>query len=75
MLMAHALRSLGADATALQVRDFLIHLKGYAGINGIYDFEKVPQRGVDIEDAVVTRWSPQANTWQVVSKPTGAPLQ
>jgi branched-chain amino acid transport system substrate-binding protein len=75
MLMAHALRSLGPDATAPQIRDFLAHLKAYAGINGIYDFEKVPQRGVDIDDAVVTRWSPQANTWQVVSKPTGVPLE
>jgi hypothetical protein len=28
-----------------------------------------------IADAVVTRRSPAANTWQVVSKPTGIPLQ
>jgi len=75
MLMAHALRTVGPDATAAQIHDFLVHLKGYAGINGIYDFERVPQRGVDIDDAVVTRWSPQANTWQVVSKPTGVPLE
>jgi len=75
MVLIHALQSLGPDATAVQVRDFLVHLKGFAGVNGIYDFEKSPQRGLDVSDTVVTRWSSEAKTWRVVSKPTGIPLE
>ncbi len=74
MLVVHALRTLGTDASAQQIRDFIGHLKGYAGIDGIYDFDKVPQRGLDVSNAVVTRWSAQAKTWQVVSKTAGQPL-
>lgn len=74
MLIVDALRTLGPSATATQIRDFLVHLKGYAGIDGIYDFPKVPQRGLDVSNAVVTRWSPEAKTWQVVSKQAGEPL-
>jgi branched-chain amino acid transport system substrate-binding protein len=74
MIVAHALRTLGPNATAPQLRDFIAHLRDFAGVNGIYDFTKEPQRGLDVSATVVTRWSPQAKTWQVVSKPTGVPL-
>jgi branched-chain amino acid transport system substrate-binding protein len=74
MLVVHALRTLGTNASATQIRDFLVHLKGYAGLDGIYDFEKVPQRGLDVTNAVVTLWSKQAKSWGVVSKPAGEPL-
>jgi branched-chain amino acid transport system substrate-binding protein len=74
MVVAHALRALGTGASAEQIRDFLVHLKDYAGVDGIYDFEKVPQRGLDVSNAVVTLWNKNAKTWEVVSKPAGEPL-
>lgn len=74
MILVAALRSLGPDANAAQIRGYLAALKGFAGVNGIYDFVKQPQRGLDVSDTVVTRWSSDAKTWQVVSKPTGIPL-
>jgi branched-chain amino acid transport system substrate-binding protein len=74
MLVVHALRTLGIGATAEQIRDFFVHLKGYAGVDGVYDFEKVPQRGLDVSNAVVTLWNKDAKTWEVVSKPAGEPL-
>lgn len=74
MLVVHALRALGTGASAEQIRDYLIHLKDYAGVDGIYDFEKVPQRGLDVSNAVVTLWNKDAKTWQVVSKAGGEPL-
>ena len=74
MIVVHALRKLGPQATAVQLRDFIGHLKGYAGADGIYDFERVPQRGLDVSNAVITLWDPKAQTWQVVSKPGGTPL-
>jgi branched-chain amino acid transport system substrate-binding protein len=75
MIVNHALRTLGTTATAAQLHDFIEHLQGYAGIDGIYDFTKVPQRGLDVSAAVVTRWSDTAKTWQVVSKAAGVPLE
>jgi branched-chain amino acid transport system substrate-binding protein len=74
LLIVDALRKLGPNATAVQVRDHLAKLQGFAGISGLYDFPKIPQRGLDEKDAVVTRWVPEQKTWVVVSKPTGIPL-
>ena len=74
MIVIDALRKLGPGATAEQMREHVAHLKNYAGIDGIYDFDRVPQRGLDVNDAVVTLWSPAKKTWQVVSQPAGAPL-
>lgn len=74
VIIIDALRKLGPTATATELRDYLVHLKGQAGVNGIYDFEKVPQRGLDIDDTLVTRWRPQEKRWEVESKPAGLPL-
>lgn len=74
MVVIDALRKLGPDVPAEQLRDYLSKLKGYAGINGFYDFTKVPQRGLGEDACVVTVWAPAKNTWAIVSKPGGAPL-
>ncbi|HZS85207.1 MAG TPA: ABC transporter substrate-binding protein [Stellaceae bacterium] len=74
MIVIDALRKLGPNATAAQLRDHIGHLKAYAGINGIYDFDAAPQRGLDVSDAVVTLWNPAAQVWEPVSEPAGAPL-
>jgi branched-chain amino acid transport system substrate-binding protein len=74
MLVIDALRHLGANAGAQQVRDYVAGLDGFAGVNGIYDFPKDPQRGLDVQGAVMTLWSPEKQTWELVSKPTGIPL-
>ena len=74
VLSVEALRSVGAAAKPEQVRAYLAGVKGWAGINGIYDFTNVPQRGLDENDAVVTRWQPDGGKWVIVSKPGGAPL-
>ena len=69
-----ALRQLGPNATAAQLRDYLAKLSGYAGIDGVYDFTKEAQRGLTVDDAVVTQWNPDAKTWEPKSQPAGAPL-
>lgn len=74
MIITQALRTLGPDASASQVRDYIVHLKDFAGIDGIYDFETVPQRGLSVKNAVVTEWSAQAKMWNVVSELSGIPL-
>ena len=74
MIVVAGLRKLGTETSAAQLKDLIEHLKGYGGVSGLYDFEKVPQRGLDVASAVVTRWDPAAQEFAVVSKPGGAPL-
>ena len=74
LLVVAALRKLGPDATAEQVRAALAGTTGVAGLAGVYDFPKDPQRGLDDSNAVVTLWDMAAKRWTVVSHPRGAPL-
>ena len=74
MIVVDALRHLDPNPSAAQVRDYIARLKGFAGINGLYDFPNSPQRGLGINEVIVTRWSPTDQTWEVVSEPTGIPL-
>ena len=75
LIVVDALRKLGAGVTPVQLRDHIAGLKGFAGIDGMHDFAKSPQRGLDLSDVVVTRWDAAKNTWVAVSKPGGEPLQ
>jgi branched-chain amino acid transport system substrate-binding protein len=72
--VVEALRKLGPNATAAELKDYLGKLTGYAGIDGVYDFTKEAQRGLNVDDAVVTQWDPDAKTWTPRSQPAGAPL-
>jgi branched-chain amino acid transport system substrate-binding protein len=74
MILIDALRKLGPDANAAQLRDYLARLKTYAGVDGIYDFEHSAQRGLDVNDAIVTLWDPEKKNWVPVARPTGLPL-
>jgi branched-chain amino acid transport system substrate-binding protein len=74
-IVVSALRKFGPDITAAQAVDYISHLTDFSGVEGVYNFEKVPQRGVDVASAVVSRWDPKADTWVPVSKPTGIPLE
>lgn len=75
VVVIEALRKLKPDATADDLRDYLANLQGFAGINGVYDFKAVPNRGVDESNVVVTRWNPNVGTWVVVSEPLGIPYK
>ena len=72
LLVAEALR--GGGTTAEAVRAHIAGTRNWAGINGVYDFTKVPQRGLDGTNAVVTRWQPKEDSWTIISQPGGAPL-
>ena len=73
-LVVDALRALPEDATAEQLRSHLAQSQGQAGVSGIYDFPKTPQRGLTLDDVVITRWSKDADRWLPASQPTGVPL-
>lgn len=74
LLAAAALRDVGLNATPEQIRAYLAGLKSFPGVNGVYDFTKTPQRGLDYTNTVVTRWDSKKNMWVNVSKLGGEPL-
>jgi branched-chain amino acid transport system substrate-binding protein len=74
LIVLDAFRHLGFDATAVQIRDYIAGVKGFVGINGVYDFAAVPQRGIDINDLVMVRWDKKTKSLIGVSKPGGLAL-
>jgi len=67
LIVVSALRSLGPDASAQQIRDYIENLHGWAGIDAVYDFRPGDQRGgLGWKDAVISEWMPNRDTWQVV---------
>lgn len=74
LVIVDALRHLGATPTAAQVHDYIAKLHDFAGINGMYDFRRGDQRGVDPLGSVVVRWDKTNKTFITISKPGGTPL-
>jgi branched-chain amino acid transport system substrate-binding protein len=74
-ILVAAFRTLGTNATAAQVREYIANLKGWIGENGRYDFAAVPQRGLDGSSSVIVRWDAAHGTWNAASKLGGAPLR
>jgi len=61
------LRTLPESATAQQLRDAILQLHGYAGINGFYDFRIGNQRGLGLNDCIIVRWQAATKTFVPVS--------
>jgi branched-chain amino acid transport system substrate-binding protein len=71
MIIVSALRSIGPNATAQQIRDYILHLHGWVGVDGVYDFSSGNQRGIGENAAAVARWDASAGKWIRVSRPGG----
>src|SRR5258708_34197358 len=69
MVVIDALNKLPGGASAAQLRSYLAPAKGFAGVNGLYDFAKVPQPGLVEEDAVGTLWASANKAGAVAGEP------
>ena len=67
------LRALPEPATAQQLRDAILQLHGYPGINGFYDFRVGNQRGLGLKDCMVVRWDAATKTFVPASGSAGLP--
>jgi branched-chain amino acid transport system substrate-binding protein len=74
MLTVQALRKLGPDATSKQIHDYLSAVQGYAGISGVYDFKKYPNRGLGGARDVITHWDANKGEFVAVSEIGGKPI-
>jgi branched-chain amino acid transport system substrate-binding protein len=74
LILTTALRRTGTGATAEQLRATIAGMRNVAGVNGTYDFTRVPQRGLDDSAVVIIRWNEANGTWVPASKVGGVPL-
>jgi branched-chain amino acid transport system substrate-binding protein len=72
LIVVNALKKLGANASATQLRDAIAQLHGFAGANGVYDFRDGSQRGLGEQNAIMVRWDADKDTWVAISKFGGA---
>lgn len=71
MIVFSALRQLGADASARQLRDYVANLHGWVGTNGVYDFRDGSQRGIGVRAIVVDRYDSEQEQFIPVSGRAG----
>jgi branched-chain amino acid transport system substrate-binding protein len=73
MLLVEAFRHVGTDATPEQVRNYLLGIKSWTGIGGVYDFtdREHPNRGLNQNDGIVYKWDGANEQFAIVSKPAG----
>ena len=50
-----------------------LHLHGYIGVDGVYDFSNVDQRGIADTSGAMARWDAAKGTWVRISRPGGYP--
>jgi branched-chain amino acid transport system substrate-binding protein len=74
LIVIHALRTLGPNTSAQQIRDYIAHLTDFPGVSGIYNFPASPERGLGVNDTTVVRWDGTNDRFVWVSKPGGDPL-
>jgi branched-chain amino acid transport system substrate-binding protein len=71
MLLIDALRALGTNASAQQVRDWVLAQQGWVGISGVYDFKDGSQRGVGARALIMVRYDKDKQIFTAASRPGG----
>lgn len=71
MIVVAALRKYGPNATAAQIDAYIENLHDWPGTVGRYDFRNGNPSGLEADDLVMVRWTPERHAWVAVSKPTG----
>jgi branched-chain amino acid transport system substrate-binding protein len=67
-IVLEALRRAGPNASAAQLRDYILHLNDFRGIAGSFDFTDGSQRGLGQKNMLAMRWDPAKNVWVATSK-------
>jgi branched-chain amino acid transport system substrate-binding protein len=78
LIVVAGLRALGPDADAKALRDWILKLKDFAGIDGMYDFTKAPDRGLGDDTNTIVAYDPNGPDgprWKWLSKVGGEPLR
>lgn len=71
MLYVDAYKHFGGNPSAADVHAYLEQLRGYAGVNGVYDFRSNAQRGLGQGGDIISMWDPAKKSFVPVAKPGG----
>jgi hypothetical protein len=71
LLLIRMLNVLGPSATAEQLRDHVVNLHGWVGINGVYDYRDGLQRGVGINSLMISRYDNEKQEFVPASRAAG----
>ncbi len=71
LIIINAYRKLGTNASADKIRDYIEHLHGWVGINGVYDFTDGSQRGLEENACVILRFDRNSSSFASASRPAG----
>jgi branched-chain amino acid transport system substrate-binding protein len=74
MIVTSALRKLGTQATADQLKGYISGLHNFDGAGGSFNFTSGNQRGLGPENCIVVRWDRATGAWIPVSGPDGSTL-
>ena len=75
LILVNALRALGTNAGAEQVRAYVNNLQSYDGPTGHFNFRIGNQRGLDAMSSIMVRWDAPSAAWKPISNPGGDPLK
>jgi len=74
-VVVQALRKRGLGVTAAQFRAEIANIRGWDGVMGEYNYQAVPQRGLEATWLTILRWDPEKVIWVAASRPGGTPLK
>ena len=74
-IVLSALRQLGPNATANDIRQYILNLRDFAGTDGLYDFSSGDQHGLSDKSVVLTAFNPKTQEFVAVSAGGGVPLK
>lgn len=74
MLVIDGLRKYGTGATASQLLTYIMSVKNWPGIQGMYDFTQGNLRGIDPKSTGAMRWDKAKDDFVIVSRPGGEPF-
>lgn len=72
-IVVEALRHEGPTATSAQLRSYIEKIKGFPGVNGIYNYTDGSQRGIGVNGVLVVQWDDEKDAFIPISKPGGLP--
>jgi branched-chain amino acid transport system substrate-binding protein len=74
-IVLSALRQLGPNASANDIRQYILGLRDFAGTDGIYDFSSGDQHGLSDKSVVLTAFNPKTQEFVAVSGGGGVPIK
>lgn len=75
LIVVSALRKLGTNVTAEALKNYLLALHGFDGVDGTYDFRRGDNHGLDDLSVIMVTYDAAKNDFTVVSRPGGYPLK